>query len=174
MTESNNRIKYLVVDVDGTLTDAGIYYDDSGNELKRFSTRDSAGFHAAKAVGIKIIILTGRECIATTRRLTEMKVDYLFQGVRDKYSFLKKFMLDKDIKKEQIAYIGDDLNDLPPMSLVGYVGCPADSCKEVKKIANYVSPIKGGAGAVRDVIQHYLEEIDEWDNIFKELYFGGF
>ncbi len=155
----NRKIGYVVVDVDGTLTDAGVCYDDNGNEIKKFCTGDSAGFHAAQAAGMKIVILTGRECAATKRRLTEMRVDYLFQGVRDKYSFLKQFMHEHDIIKEGIAYIGDDLNDLPPMDLVGYVGCPADSCKEVKAIANYVSSIKGGQGAVRDVIQHYLGTI---------------
>ena len=143
------------------------YYDDNGNEIKKFCTRDSVGFHAAQELGIKILILTGRECLANTKRLTEMKVDYLFQGVRDKYFFLKKFMRDNNIKKKEITYIGDDINDLASMTLVGYVGCPNDSCKEVKKIANYISPVKGGAGSARDVIEHYLEEIGEWDGAVK-------
>lgn len=103
-----------------------------------------------------------------------MKADFLFQSVRNKYSFLKQSMQENEIKKESIAYIGDDLNDLPPMALVGYVGCPADSCKEVKAVANYVSTIKGGQGAARDVIKHYLEEIGEWDNIFNTLYLEFF
>ena len=84
------NIKYLVVDVDGTLTDAGIYYDETGNELKKFCTRDAAGFFAAHAVGIKYMILTGRECAATTRRLTEMKADYLVQNCKDKVAYLDR------------------------------------------------------------------------------------
>ena len=167
MNDLIKRIKYLVVDVDGVLTDGGIYYDATGNELKKFCTKDSAGFHAAKAAGIKIIVLTGRECEANTRRLTEMKVDYLFQGIRDKYSFLKSFMLENNIEKEQIAYIGDDINDFAPMTLVNYVGCPIDSCKEVKSIANYISPIKGGNGAARDVIEHMLDGMGVWEEIIK-------
>ena len=75
------RIKYLIIDVDGTLTDSGIYYDENGNELKRFSTRDAAGFFAAKEKGIKTIILTGRECAATIRRMEELKVDVLIQSI---------------------------------------------------------------------------------------------
>ena len=71
------QIKYLIIDVDGTMTDAGIYYDDHGNELKKFCTRDAAGFFAAKQAGIKIMVLTGRECQAVTRRMTELKVDFL-------------------------------------------------------------------------------------------------
>ena len=75
--EQLKEIKYLVIDVDGTMTDAGIYYDEHGNELKKFCTKDAAGFFAAHQAGMEILVLTGRECAATTRRMTEMKVDYL-------------------------------------------------------------------------------------------------
>ena len=77
-------IKVLVIDVDGTMTDAGIYYDETGNELKKFCTKDAAGFFAARIVGIKTMVLTGRECAATTRRMKELKVDYLCQNVKEK------------------------------------------------------------------------------------------
>ena len=141
------KVKLLVVDVDGTMTDAGIYYDEHGNELKKFCTKDAAGFFAAHKSGIKIMVLTGRECAATTRRMTELKVDYLFQNVKDKLSFLKKFMQENEILKEEVGYIGDDLNDIPPMKISGFVGCPSDSCIEVREIADYVSNVKGGYGA---------------------------
>ena len=167
------EIKYLVVDVDGTMTDAGIYYDENGNEIKKFCTKDAAGFFAAKYVGVEIIVLTGRECAATTKRMTELKVEYLFQNVKDKFSFLKNFMEEKRISKSEIGYIGDDLNDLPPMSLVGYIGCPADSCLEIRKIADYISPIKGGQGAVRDIIEQMLRESDEWDKAVADVYNFG-
>lgn len=163
-------INYLVIDVDGTMTDAGIYYDEKENELKKFCTKDAAGFFAAHQVGMKIIVLTGRECAATTRRMTELKVDYLFQNVKDKVSFLKSFMEDNRIRKDEIGYIGDDLNDLPPMTLVGYVGCPADSCQEIKEIADYVSPIEGGHGAVRDIIEHLLRESGQWKDAVSKVY----
>ena len=164
------KIKILVIDVDGTMTDAGIYYDENGNELKKFCTKDAAGFFAASRVGIKIVVLTGRECAATTRRMKELKVDYLCQNVKDKVSYLKEIMKEQDWKKEDIGYIGDDLNDLSPMKLVGFVGCPADSCKEVKEIADYVSMVKGGDGAVRDIIEHILEESGEWEDAISEVY----
>lgn len=173
MKDNLDNISYIIVDVDGTMTDGGIYYDEHGNETKKFCTKDAAGYHAAKTVGIKIMVLTGRECAATTRRLTEMKVDFLIQGIKDKYSYLKNFMHDHTISKEQIAYIGDDVNDLFPMKLVGYVGCPADSCKEIKAIADYVSPVKGGNGAVRDVIEHILEERGQWAAAIEKIYNGG-
>jgi 3-deoxy-D-manno-octulosonate 8-phosphate phosphatase (KDO 8-P phosphatase) len=167
-------MEYLVVDVDGTMTDSGIYYDEKGNELKKFSTKDAAGFFAAQRVGIKTIVLTGRKCMATTSRMSELKVHYLFQEIQNKEVFLRNFMLENGIEKSQIGYIGDDLNDLRSMSLVGFVGCPSDSCKEIIEIADYVSPIKGGAGAVRDVIEHLLSESGEWEEVIADLYRVGF
>ena len=102
------QIKLLVIDVDGTMTDGGIYYDEHGNEWKKFNTKDAAGFFAAKRAGIKTMVLTGRECAATTRRMTELQVDYLFQNVRDKAAFLRDFMRENGLEKEDVGYIGDD------------------------------------------------------------------
>lgn len=167
------NIKYLVIDVDGTLTDAGIYYDENGNELKKFCTKDAAGFFAAHQVGIKIMILTGRECQATTRRMTEMKVDYLIQDCKDKVTYLTEFMKENNIDSTMIGYIGDDLNDLPPMKLCGFVGCPADACDEVMEIADYVAKTKGGFGAVRDVVTYLLKERGEWEDAYKNVYGVG-
>ncbi|SFC22968.1 KdsC family phosphatase [Butyrivibrio sp. YAB3001] len=165
-------IKLIVIDVDGTLTDSGIYYDEHGNEMKKFSTKDAAGFFAAKAVGIKTMILTGRECAATKRRMEEMKVDFLLQNIKDKASFLKEFMNKHGLEKDDVAYVGDDLNDLAPMKLAGYVACPADSCKEVKEIADYVSSVKGGYGAFRDVMEHILER-GQWESVINTIYGAG-
>lgn len=155
------KIKYLVIDVDGTMTDAGIYYDENGNELKKFCVKDGAGFFAAHKVGIKIIVLTGRGCAATTRRMKEIHAEYVFQNVKEKAGFLKTFMEENGIQKNELGYIGDDLNDYPSMLLAGYIGCPADSCAEVKAIADYVSSVNGGHGAVRDVIEHMLRQSGE-------------
>lgn len=167
------NIRLIVIDVDGTMTDAGIYYDENGNELKKFCTKDAAGFFAAHSLGIKIMVLTGRECAATTRRMKEMKVEYLFQNVMKKSDFLKTFLIQHGIKKQEIVYIGDDLNDLPSMLLAGYIGCPADSCIEVKSIANYISSINGGDGAVRDIIEHILRETGQWEKAVADVYGVG-
>ena len=167
---SNRSIEYIVIDVDGTLTDSGIYYDEHGNEQKKFCTKDAAGFFAAKVVGIKTIILTGRECAATTRRMQELNADYICQNVKDKVAFLREFMKEHNIAKEKLAYIGDDLNDLAPMQLAGFVACPADSCAEIIQIADYVSPINGGHGAVRDVIEQMLRDSEEWDSAVSNVY----
>ncbi len=167
-----SELKYLVIDVDGTLTDAGIYYDEHGNELKKFCTKDAAGFFAAKAMEIKTVVLTGRECAATARRMSDLNVDHVFQNVRDKLSFLQTFMEDNHISKEQLGYIGDDLNDLLPMKLAGFKACPADSCEEIKEIADYVSTVNGGHGAVREIIEHVLRESGDWDSLVEKIYGG--
>lgn len=166
-------IRLLVIDVDGTMTDAGIYYDENGNELKKFCTKDAAGFFVAHAAGIKIMVLTGRECAATTRRMNEMKVEYLYQNVKDKISFLRNFMEANGLGKDDVGYIGDDLNDLAPMQLCGFVGCPSDSCQEVIAVSNLVSKAKGGQGAVRDIIETYMRKEGLWDRLIQNVYSIG-
>lgn len=170
MKTNYEKLEYLIVDVDGTMTDGGIYYDENGNELKKFNTRDAAGFFSAKACGIKIVILTGRECAATFRRMKEMQADYIVQDVKDKVSFLKQFMTENGLIKEQIGYIGDDLNDCEPMKLAGFIGCPNDACEEILAVADYVAIKRGGEGAVRDVICHILKERGQWEKAIRNIY----
>lgn len=168
-----NRIKYWVIDIDGTMTDGGIYYDEQGNETKKFCTKDAAGFFAAHQTGMEILVVTGRECTATAKRMKELKVDFLYQQVRDKRRFLERFFVDKGIEREEVAYIGDDLNDLPAMQLAGFVGCPKDSCTEIIERADYVSDICGGYGAVRDVIEYVLRKNGQWESAVNEIYGSG-
>ena len=165
-------IKYIIIDVDGTLTDGGIYYDEHENELKKFCTRDAAGIFTARDAGVEVMILTGRECAATTRRLSELGVKDIYQNVKDKVNWIRAWMHENGIQKSEVGYIGDDLNDLQPMKLCGYIGCPADACVEVKELADYVSPVKGGYGAVRDVIEHYFRELGIWPKLVEKSYGG--
>ena len=173
MKKSFLKIKYLVIDVDGTMTDAGIYYDENGNELKKFCTKDAAGFFAAQKANIKLIVLTGRECAATTRRMKEMKVDYLAQNVKDKLLFLDEFIQKEGVSYQEIGYLGDDLNDFAGMKKAGFAACPADACDEIKGICDYVSEVSGGNGAVRDIIEKLLRERDEWQQIIEQIYGAG-
>ena len=165
-----SNLKYLIIDVDGTLTDGGIYYDETGNELKKFNTKDAAGIFVVKKLGIKTVVITGRECSATKRRLEELKVDFIYQNVKDKVTFVSNLIKEKNIKKEEIGYIGDDLNDYPAMLLTGFIACPNDACKEIKKIANYVSSVNGGCGTVREVIESMLEKENLWSKVTNEVY----
>lgn len=167
------NIKYFIVDVDGTLTDGGIYYDEHGNELKKFCTKDAAGFLAFHRLGINVIILTGRKCMATEKRMKDLGVKTLYQGVKNKYEFLKDFIYKHNIKKDEIGYIGDDLNDYKPMNLVGYKTCPKNSCDEILNIADYISSKDGGCGAFRDVAEHILKIRNEWSNTINDVYESG-
>lgn len=169
-----SSLKYAVIDVDGTMTDSGIYYDGGGNELKKFTTRDAAGILAAHYIGLKIIVATGRECAATMRRMNELGVDIVHQLVKDKRHFLEMFMRENGVEKEELAYIGDDLNDLPAMSLAGFVACPADGCMEVREMADYVSGINGGCGVIQDVFRYVLNKMGKWDEFINSISETGY
>ena len=124
-------IRLLVLDVDGTMTDGGVYYDSTGNELKKFAIKDGAGIVLARAAGMQVMICTGRECEAVRCRAQDLHIDYLFQNVHDKAAFLSKFMAEHSLTKQDVAYCGDDLNDLTAMALCGFVACPADAAGPV-------------------------------------------
>lgn len=162
-------IKYMIIDIDGTMTDGGIYYDENGNEIKKFSTKDAVGFFAAQIAQIRTIVVTGRECKATIKRLEELKVDEYVQNVKDKFEYLHKYIKINGICKCELGYIGDDLNDLKAMALADFVACPSDSCQEIREIAEYVSSKKGGEGVVRDIIEYLLRQRGQWDSVVSEL-----
>ncbi|MGN0974770.1 MAG: KdsC family phosphatase [Gemmiger sp.] len=155
-------IKLLVLDVDGTLTDGGIYYDSTGNELKKFTVQDGAGLVLARAAGIRVMICTGRECEAVRRRAADLKLDYVYQNVGRKAEFLGRFLAEQGLAKEEVAYCGDDLNDLAAMALCGFVACPANAAPEVAAIADYRCPQKGGEGAVRGAVEKILKDDGRW------------
>lgn len=157
------KIRYWVLDVDGTLTDGGVYYDEAGNEMKKFHVKDGAGIKIARAAGMKVIVLTGRQCEATKRRMEELQIDYLFQNIKNKAEFLRLFFGDNGIDGNEVGYIGDDLNDLAAMKLTGFSACPADACNEVKGCVHYISPLKGGCGAVREIMEHVMKQSGEWE-----------
>lgn len=166
-------IKYFILDVDGTLTDGGIYYGNNNLEIKKFCTKDGSGIACARAAGINIIVLTGRECEATTRRMKELHIDQVVQGVKNKVEWLKNWLEDNEIGIMDVGYIGDDINDLGPMKMCGFIGCPKDACIEVKEVANCIADFDGGYGAVRDVIEKYLREVGIWEKIVNEIFDAG-
>ena len=155
-------IRYLILDVDGTLTDGGVYYDATGNELKKFAIKDGAGLVLARAAGIRTVICTGRESAAVRRRAADLKITDVYQNVSDKEAFLRDFMQQNGCDAQQVAYCGDDLNDLAAMALCGFVACPADAAPEVRAAADYVCPQAGGAGAVRGAVEAILRQDGRW------------
>lgn len=155
-------IRYLILDVDGTLTDGGVYYDATGNELKKFAIKDGAGLVLARTAGIRTVICTGRESAAVRRRAADLKITDVYQNVTDKATFLRDFMQQNGCDAQQVAYCGDDLNDLAAMALCGFVACPADAAPEVRAAADYVCPQAGGAGAVRGAVEAILRQDGRW------------
>lgn len=155
------KIKALVMDVDGTLTDGRIYIGLAGECMKAFNVKD--GYAIAQILpkhGILPIIITGRESAITERRAEELNIHCLYQNVSNKVLVLKKIMDEKKIVSDEVAYIGDDLNDLPAMKICGCVGCPSDSVKEVLEYADYICNKNGGAGAVREFIDYIVKEYE--------------
>lgn len=146
-----NRIKMLVMDVDGVLTDAGMYYSESGDELKKFNTRDGKGLELARKNGFKTAIITNENTKIVERRAAKLQINYVFQNSSNKEKVLRKLSSDSGIKLEEIAYIGDDLNDLPAIKIAGLSACPANAVREVKELVDIVLKTKGGEGAVREL-----------------------
>jgi len=158
------EIKLVLSDVDGVLTDSGMYYSEKGDELKKFNTRDGMGFRLLKENGIKTGIITSEETDIVTRRAKKLKVDYLYQGKRngDKLAAVKEICEKEGILLENIAYIGDDLNDLQAMHYVGFTACPKDAADEVKAYCDYILPRKGGEGVVRAFVELLLKKKKIW------------
>lgn len=151
------KIKMLLTDCDGCLTDAGMYYSEKGDELKKFNTRDGMGFKLLKQRGIITGIITG-ECVDLNRRRTEkLKLDILEQGCSNKVAVVKKICEKYSIKLENVVYVGDDINDIETIEMVGYGCCPADAMPQVRKVAKYVTRAAGGNGVIREIAERILE-----------------
>lgn len=144
-------IRLVLTDVDGVLTDGGMIYGENGDELKRFNTRDGMGFEIVRNLGLKTGIVTSEDTGIVARRAAKLRVDYLHQGVRQKDASLRTICDELGIAPSAVAYIGDDLNDLPILAKIGFAACPADAVDAVKGTVHYVCRAKGGGGAVREL-----------------------
>lgn len=157
MNKDLNKIKLIVLDVDGTLTDGGVYIDCNGIESKKFNIKDGAGIVMAEKVGIEFMILTGRKSFCVEKRADELKIKYIFQGILDKLTCLKEFLNMNTITPQEVAYMGDDVNDIDCLNYVGFSACPADAVQVVKDSVDFISKYKGGCGAVREMIEFIIE-----------------
>lgn len=163
-------IKLLVLDVDGTMTDGGLYLDSTGNETKKFTVKDGAGLVLARTAGIKIMILTGRDSVPVQRRADELRLDYCVQGCHDKAAYLAQFIREQELSSAEVAYVGDDWNDLAAMALCGFVACPANAAPEVKASANLITAEKGGEGAVRAAVIAILKADGRYADALQRAY----
>lgn len=146
------QVKLLITDVDGVLTDTGVYYSASGEELKRFSLRDGMGVELLrKQCGIETAIVTGENSEIVRRRAEKLKIDTLYMGIKDKARVLYDIMESAGLVPEEIAYIGDDVNDSEVLELVGFSACPKDAMPVIKHKVLFTCNRKGGHGAFREV-----------------------
>lgn len=153
------NIKLFLTDVDGVLTDAGMYYSEIGDELKKFNTRDGKGIELLRENGIKVGIITSENTKIVTDRAKKLKVDYLYQGEKDggKLKAAREMCNKLGITLNEVAYIGDDINDLSVINKVGFSACPEDAVNHIKKEVDYICNKKGGFGCVRELAEILID-----------------
>lgn len=157
LRERLSRVRVLAMDVDGVLTDGTLRIGSDGSEHKQFHVADGLGIVVAGMLGVQVIWVSGRESIAAQIRAAELGITRLLQGVRDKGSVLSQFCREQDIPMEQLAFIGDDWNDLTAFQVAGVKIAVANACEEVKAVADLVTEHNGGCGAVREVCEAIMD-----------------
>src|SRR3989338_2155482 len=163
--ERIRKIRLLILDVDGVLTDGRIIYDNFGDTVKIFDVRDGLGIVLLGRVNIKAAIISAGRSKAVTRRAKELKVTTVYQGVPDKLKVYNKLIRKFRLKDDEVSYIGDDLTDIPVMKRVGFaIGVP-NSVDEVQGIAHYITSHNGGRGAVREIAELIIRTQGKWDEV---------
>jgi 3-deoxy-D-manno-octulosonate 8-phosphate phosphatase (KDO 8-P phosphatase) len=161
-------IDVLVLDVDGVLTDGRIIIDDRGRESKHFNVRDGHGIKLLLKTGIEVVFLTGRTSRVVAHRAQDLGVREVDQGARDKVMIFEGMLIKKNMKAERVAYMGDDMVDIPLFRRVGLSITVADACEEARQAAHYVTEKEGGKGAVREVCEMILRAHGKWEEIAKK------
>ncbi|MBP9153027.1 MAG: HAD-IIIA family hydrolase [Flavobacteriales bacterium] len=154
---STRNIKFLVLDVDGVMTDGGMYYTESGDQFKKFNTKDGMGIQLAMKAGLQVAFLSsGSQAMIVRGRAKTLGVEHIYIGPRPKIDVLSEWCREFEISLNQVAYIGDDVNDLEVMEAVGFSGCPADAVEAIKLKSNVILTRKGGDACVREFIDEHL------------------
>ena len=148
--------KLIATDIDGVWTDGGMYYDQTGNEWKKFNTYDSAGIFFARKLNIPIAIITGEDTEIVKRRAIKLKIDLLFMGVENKLTILSNLCKELSISLSEVAYIGDDINDIEVFKNVGLSACPSSAPDYIKELSTIICSKKGGEGVFREFVETIL------------------
>jgi 3-deoxy-D-manno-octulosonate 8-phosphate phosphatase (KDO 8-P phosphatase) len=159
------RVKILVLDVDGVLTDGRLFYHDDGTESKAFDVRDGHGTKMLKQAGIESVLISGRSCPSVDKRAADLGITEVVQGVRDKVPILENLLSERHLKLEEVAFVGDDVVDLTVMNRVGLAVAVADASEYLFDVAHYVTLAPGGRGAVREVAELILGAQGLWDKV---------
>jgi 3-deoxy-D-manno-octulosonate 8-phosphate phosphatase (KDO 8-P phosphatase) len=155
--------KLVITDIDGVWTDGGMYYDQTGNEWKKFNTSDSAGVLFLKILNIPLAIITGEDTEIVKRRAEKLKIEHLFMGVKDKVQVAKNLCVSLNIELNEVAFIGDDINDLGLLKIVGISATPANAPKYIKDLVDLKIQVKGGDGAFRAFVEEMLISSNKMD-----------
>lgn len=169
LQERAARVRLLVLDVDGVLTDGRIYYGNDGEELKAFNIKDGLGIKLLQRAGIRVAIITGRQSEIVARRARELGIANVIQGREDKLEALRGLCRQQDLQVEDCAYMGDDLPDLGAINACGLGMTVADASHTVRQAADWLSALDGGAGAVREACEFILAARGEWTDIEAEF-----
>jgi 3-deoxy-D-manno-octulosonate 8-phosphate phosphatase (KDO 8-P phosphatase) len=173
MTEDRlKKIKMVLLDVDGVLTAGEIIYSDNGEQIKIFNVKDGVGIRLLKEAGFKVGIITGRKGRALHHRCINLGIDLIFEGVRHKDQVLDTVTAQTGISKEAMAYVGDDLPDLPVMKQVGLAVAVADAHEILRQQAHIITRARGGKGAVRELSEAILKAQGLWDGLINRLFDG--
>jgi 3-deoxy-D-manno-octulosonate 8-phosphate phosphatase (KDO 8-P phosphatase) len=155
-------IKTFVLDIDGVLTDGSLVIDHENNWLRRMNIQDGYALQLAVKSGFGVIVISGSNSPEVKERLNRLGITDVFMKINDKETFIKELILRKNLALSEILYMGDDIPDYSCMKIVGIAACPADAAFEIKEIASYISPFRGGYGCVRDVIEKVLKLNSKW------------
>lgn len=163
------KVQLVVLDVDGVLTDGGLYYGPEGELMKRFDVKDGHALVMARLVGLRAAILTARKSRIVEVRGQELGLIEVFQGWRDKSAGLEKLCESQQISPDVCAYMGDDVNDLGPLGMVRLAACPSDAAVEVRHRAHFIAQSPGGRGAVRELIELCLKASGRWEQALSHM-----
>jgi 3-deoxy-D-manno-octulosonate 8-phosphate phosphatase (KDO 8-P phosphatase) len=172
MVERLGKIRLLLLDVDGVMTDGRIIYDNHGVETKAFDVKDGHGLKLLQRAGLKVGIITGRESEVVRFRARELGIDVLHQGAKSKLEPYLETIGELGLRDEEVGYMGDDIVDLPVLRRVGFAATVADAVEEVKPFVHYVATRRGGRGAVREVCDLILKTTGRWPEV-TDRYFAG-
>jgi 3-deoxy-D-manno-octulosonate 8-phosphate phosphatase (KDO 8-P phosphatase) len=171
LAERCRRLRLLLTDVDGVLTDGSVILLPDGGEAKSFNIRDGLGIVLARQAGLRTGLISGRSSEVVARRAAELRMDVILQGVTDKRAALDEILERERLQPSEVAYVGDDLNDLTVMQTVGLSAAPADAALEVRQQAFLVTEARGGHGCLRELIEAILRARGEWEAVLSAL--GG-
>lgn len=163
-----DKIKVFCTDIDGVWTDGSMYYTENGDEIKRFHTYDSAGVLLLKHIGIPTVIITSENTKIVKKRSRKLNIKHVYQGIEEKLNVCEEICRDFNINLENIAYIGDDVNDISLLKKVGLSAAPLNAPDYVQNIVNWVIPIVGGSGVYRAFVEKFLKEIGQFNYCLKE------